>query len=241
MLEYKYNNKNYFCCSINLLLKKINLYEPSLFDVIISFYFNIKLSDVKYIFKYMDISHRFKKGVNFVQVIKEVNNLLKNKTIHPHNLTESTIIKGILKSTLKGRIIEKITTKYEYICRYESETLDFVKNYDFFIIDVFTTKKGSFRIYINPSYEYCYIQDYYTLKSNRYYATRLSDLYWIFKHRKSQAVKKYSRLNYKHGILKNIQDNTIKFFGLSTYYFWNQIEKERKLNHNNIILQQSIC
>ena len=235
------NNKNYACCSLSYLLKKINNYESHLVDLIISFYFNILVSDVKHIYKYLDLSYRFKKGVNFVKVIKEIKKLLRIQTILPHYLSERTLLNGILKSTLKGRIIDRIETKYEYICRYDTAKQDFIKNYDFFMIDVYTTKKGNFRIYINPTYEFCYIQDYYIIKSNRYYCTKLSELYWIFNNRNSCALKQYSRLNYKHGILKNIQDNTIKFFGLSTYYFWNSIKKERMLNQNNIILQQSIC
>ena len=239
--KYKYYTNSYFCCSLKLLLNKINNYESSLINLIVSFYFNILVSDVKYVFKYLPISHRFKKGTNFVDVVKEIKNLLKNKTIIPHNLSEETLINGILKSTLKGRIIDKINARYEYISKYDYETLDFVKNYDFFIIDVTTTKKGKFRIYINPSFEYCYIQDYYIIKSNRYHSTRLSDLYWIFNNRQRHSVKLYSRLNYKHAILKNIQENTIKFFGLSTYYFWDHIEKERILNQNNGTQNYSLC
>ena len=236
-----YYNISYRCYLLYLFLNKINNIEHGLFRIILSFYYEILPKDIKHILNYIDIGKRFNSGTILVDTIKKIESILIKKTVLPHNLTTNTILYGILRSIIKGRIIKYVSISYECICKYTNNVNEYVIDYDFFIIDVFTTDISRYRIIINPSYEYVWGRDYYLIESQKYTRIRLIDLHWCFKYRKTDKINKYSRFHHKHNLIKQIQDSTIRFFGLSTYYYWKNIEINRNANKLNYESTISLC
>lgn len=228
-------------CLLSLFLNKIANVEYGLFEFIISFYCNIEPKYTRYIIKYLHIYYRFNSYNSLVNTIKEINTILKIKTKLSHNLTETTILNGILKIVGSQSIINNIEINYKYMPIYFRSISDMIINDDFFIIDIKTNYNNKQIIIINPSYEYCWTKDYYVEESLRYSQVRLIDIQNTFKFRKKSMLKKNSRYHPKFNIIKNIEYSTIRFFGLSTYYYWNKIEINNKLEKKKYINSISFC
>lgn len=235
----KIKNKNYDLCLLTMFLSKINSIEYGLFEIIVSFYCNIPPSHTKHVLNYLHIYYRFINYQSITNFIVQVNNILKIKTKLSHTLTKYSIINGILRMVTPNHKINSINISYNYI---PSNYLnDIIVNDDFFIIDIKTESSIKLKIIINPSYEYCWIQNYEIIDSIRYSQIKLIDIRNSYNYRKSKAYKRYSRYHPLSSIIKNIELSTIRFFGISTYFFWNNNEISKKMEKLGFVNQISLC
>ena len=227
--------------SLYLFLNKIANIEHGLFELILSFYCNIEPKNVSKIINFLYLKYRFKNYNILSKTINQINKILKIKTKYNHQLHQKDLLNGILRVINPRLIIEDLTITYNFIPTYFQSLTDIIINDDYFVIDITTNNNMKLRVIVNPSYEYCWIQNYTVLESLKYAQIRLIDIQNSFKFRKKDALKKYSRYHPKFNILKNIELSTIRFFGLSTYYFWDDVEKNIILNKHNYCNQFSIC
>ena len=221
---------NYSEYLLYMFLNKINNTEEGLIKIILSYYFNVPLKNVQHIYKYVHTLSRFESGAVLVNTVKQITNILKTETHKPHSITEATLFNGIIKSTLKGRVIRNVKILFKFICTCHSSPPNYTINNDFFAIDIQTTDNYKILVTVNPSYEYCLIQNNYEYKYPKHTHINLVDIDWVFKFRKTNIINKYSRFHHKYELIKKIQESTHHFFGLSTFYFWNNIENNRWLN-----------
>lgn len=239
--KFKKENKKLDLCLLSMFLSKIHNIEYGLFEIIVSFYCNIDPSHTKYIIDYLHLYYRFVDYQSITNFIIEANHIMKVKTKLSHNLTKKSLINGILKMITPNYKINSINISYNYIPNNYNYLNDIIINDDFFIIDIKTESNMKLRLIINPSYEYCWIQNYEIIDSIRYSQIKLIDIKNSFTYRKSKAYKRYSRYHPLSSVIKNIELNTIRFFGLSTYYFWDSNEISKKMEKLGFVNQISLC
>ena len=208
------SNNNTKILELNLFIKKLNLVEPGLVNLIEIFLFRIKTKkEIKVFNMFREHFFKFRNFKTMYYNYQVIDNILKRKCIENHRLNTSKLFSSIIdfleeKDTvmfLNATIIENI----------------YRKNYKFILIDIILKdKKKDYKLLINTSLEYSWFEVdrlFEPMRDQNEIIDR-DDLQKLFLDK--YVFKKITNPYDYYYRIKNLEYSSKKVFGESVVYFW---------------------